>query len=435
MLAGVGANAYGEPRWRPSRSPAASAFEEACGDLYIFGLPVLAMARARDRTIGRSANVFRHVRRLSTAQSRAVTTPNNDTLYSSAWLDLRAGPIEIGLPETGAEYFSLALLDMFSNNFHIVGTRTTGGRAHTLRLVPPDVAPKAGEVRAPTWWVWAQARTMVSSPDDLVRARAVQDRIALTAAPGGTPTAALARDADPASLLSNITRLLETEAPPSQADGPLMERLRSAGVRSSAFANPDMDVARACEQGVARARSDIQTLIDASAPVRGWVYSRPTLGDFGTDYLYRASIAVWGLGALPPAEAMYVRAASPQGGVVFDGRRSFRLSFGPGRLPPVGAFWSLSLYEALPTGELFFHDNPIGRYSIGDRTPTLRRRRDGGLDIWISREDPGETHRGNWLPAPDGPFSLVLRAYLPGRALTSGRFRLPPVKVHPLPSR
>ncbi|MFO0433548.1 MAG: DUF1214 domain-containing protein, partial [bacterium] len=96
--------------------------------------------------------------------------------------------------------------------------------------------------------------------------------------------------------------------------------------------------------------------------------------------------------------------------------------------PPVEAFWSLSLYEALPSGELFFFDNPLQRFAIGDRTQGLRFSSSGALEILIAPDDPGEAMRANWLPCPRGPFALVMRAYRPAPALVLGDYRLPPVE-------
>lgn len=135
-----------------------------------------------------------------------------------------------------------------------------------------------------------------------------------------------------------------------------------------------------------------------------------------------------GLAALPPAEAMYMQPALPGSGRMIDGPGPWKLHFPAGRLPPVDAFWSLTMYEATPDGQFFLVDNPVGRYAIGDRTPGLKTAADGSLTLWIARADPGGERSANWLPAPaSGPFSLSLRAYLPKEELRDGRYRLPPL--------
>jgi hypothetical protein len=160
----------------------------------------------------------------------------------------------------------------------------------------------------------------------------------------------------------------------------------------------------------------------------GWLYNHPDTGAFGRNYELRAAVATFGLAAFPPAEAVYLRAAAPDGRFEFDGAGPWRLSFAAGHLPPVQSFWSATMYAPTPTGQYFLVENPIGRYAIGDRTPGLAHNSDGSLDIWIARRDPGGARTANWLPAPaDGPFAVVLRGYLPRPELLDGRYRAPPI--------
>lgn len=160
--------------------------------------------------------------------------------------------------------------------------------------------------------------------------------------------------------------------------------------------------------------------------INGWSSPRANLGDYGQDYVYRAIVALQGLGALPVAEAMYMKAAGDDGSGTFAGEGLYRLTL-PAQLPLDG-FWSLSMYEATADGQFFFTDNPIHRYTIGDRTKGLQRNADGSLDIWIGRSDPGGDKTANWLPAPAaGPFALYLRAYLPKAEMLDGRFRFPAI--------
>lgn len=399
-----------------------------CRDLFLFGLPVLEMSRARDRTMGPRPNVFRHVRRLASASSRLVTTPNSDTLYSSAWIDLRDGAVEISVPATDGRYFSLALLDMFSNNFHVFSGRATVGQGHRFVLLPPDATPRQGQVRAPSWWVWVQARTLVLNDHDLANAHAVQDGLRIAGPSGGSTRQAVGRELPAHAQLADILRLLETEAPPTPEDGVFVTSWTSSALSSSAFTTPDPLLTRAAEEGVNAARVAIERVVDDAEAVGGWIYPRPSIGNFGADYLYRASIATWGLGALPASEAMYMRASGMQANATFDGSRSYRLLFPAGSAPPVEAFWSISLYEALPGGELFFFDNPLQRFAIGDRTEGLRLSPGGALEIIIAPDDPGEAMRPNWLPCPRGPFALIMRAYRPAAALVLGNYRLPPIE-------
>lgn len=398
----------------------------ACRAAYIYGVPVLEMARARARTIGPQANRLRHVRALADASSRRVTTPNNDTLYSLAWLDLRGGEVELSYPAAGQRYMSLAFLDMYSNNFLVLGPRQTRGEAGRVRLAGPGAPPAPGVVQSPTPWVWFQARTLVASPQDLEAAHRVQDGFAITAAVAPAPPAASA-DMSARGELAAILDLLSAEAPARPGEARLREGWARAGLTPATLAAASHEVMASVEAGVAQARRDIAARLTQARPFNGWIYPEASLGDFGAEYLYRASIAIWGLGALPVREAAYYRAVDVDGSKSFSPGRDYVLRFPPGGDPPAQAFWSLSLYEVLDDGRLFFSNNPLNRYAIGDRTPGLARAADGSLTIWIGSQDPGPERRTNWLPAPQSPFALILRAYRPARDLITGRYRLPPV--------
>jgi hypothetical protein len=393
-------------------------------EIYTFAYPLLEMARARSRVLtGGQANAMRHASALADHTSRRVTTPNNDTLYSAAWIDLSQGPVTLGVPPSRDRYLSLALMDMYSNNFAYAGTRASAGRAVELRLLPPGASPSGGGIVAPTPWIWALGRTLVEGTGDLAAARALQQGLTITGPSVQRPDDPPGRQATAETEFRAMVELIAANPPPHAHQGLIREALRV--VRE---ARNDLDWAAAFESGVADARHAIEQEPETAQAQAGWLYPKPSLGNFGDDFLYRASIARWGLAALEPVEAMYMRGAGSSPDRTYDGTRLHRLRFQPGRLPPARAFWSLSLYETTPEGDLFFTPNPLNRYAIGDRTPGLTRDADGGVTLWIG-PDPGEARRGNWLPAPDGRFALVLRAYLPEPELLSGDYRLPPVEA------
>jgi hypothetical protein len=422
---------------------APSDLKAAAREVWLYGLPLIEFARVRNRGVdaggapaGPSINRFSHNRDLVGPEARRVTTPNNDTLYSVAFIDLSAGPARIGLPASGARYFSLQLMDAYTNSFAVLGTRTTGPDGGEVVLQGPTSAAGSGDLRAPTPWVWAIGRTLASGIADLGAARQIQDQLTLAApAPGETPPLLAGRDADWPTYFAAVQALMR-ENPPPVTDTAILARVAALGLprarRQGQDRNFNPDAFSAGEAamvaaGVAEARSLLARPRKPKVEA-GWVYPTATLGNYGQDYVTRAAVALYGLGALPPAEAMYMRAVSPDGGFEFDGDRPWRLSFGPGRTPPVAAFWSLSLYEFSPEKQLFFTDNPIGRYAIGDRTPGLAPGPDGSLEIWIGHDDPGPGRSANWLPAPrSGPFALTMRAYLPAAELMDGRYRLPAV--------
>ncbi|HWA60139.1 MAG TPA: DUF1254 domain-containing protein [Caulobacteraceae bacterium] len=407
------------------------ALKTAAKTAWLYALPLVEIATTRQRglLVGSRMNTFGYMRNLADHRSRGVTTPNNDTFYATAQIDLSAGPVTINLPAAGERYLSLALMDAYTNNFAILGTRTTGGDGGTFTLVgPTDAAEGPNVVRSPTRHVWALARILVEGPHDLEASRAVQRGVSMQgpAVEPGEPYAP--RSASWAEYFASAARLM-AENPPPVTDRKVLAQMAPLGLDRFDPSRFGADEIAAIEAGVAEGRLAARKGgLGGSAFDGGWSYPNARLGDFGQDYEQRASVALSGLAALPPVEAMYMRAEAPDGRDLFDGTQAWRLSFPAGALPPVHSFWSLSLYEPTDDGQFFFADNPLNRYAIGDRTPGLKTNADGSLDLWIGHEHPGAEREGNWLPAPAGPFALFMRCYLPKGELLDGGYRLPRVE-------
>ncbi|WP_293363879.1 DUF1254 domain-containing protein [Phenylobacterium sp.] len=405
----------------------------AARDAYIYTLPLIEVATTRQRgmSLGQRMGVFTHVRNLATPKHRAVTTPNTDTLYSTAHIDLSAGPVTITLPAAGERYLSLALMDAYTNNFAVLGTRTTGPAGGTFRLVGPRDAMEGWNiVRSPTDHVWALARILVEGPHDLEAAREVQAGISMQG-PGGDPPGPYAdRAADWAAYFASAAALMALNPPPV-TDLAALRRMAPLGLTEGFDAGrfSKAEVAE-IEAGFAEGRRAVRGGGGLAGNfVGGWSYPSVRLGDFDQDYELRGTVALGGLAALPPAEAMYLQGEGPLPGKLFDGTQNWRLHFPADGHLPVNSFWSLSLYEATDDGQFFFWDNPLNRYAIGDRTPGLTTNPDGSLDIWIGHESPGPGREGNWLPAPAAPFALFMRAYLPKPELLHGYYRMPALEV------
>jgi hypothetical protein len=430
--------------------------------IYLF--PLYEMYRTRWNAVANEKNPIRqklnrffHVPILATNRSRAVTTPNNDTLYSSAWLDLSVEPLFLTVPEMGERYYSFAFMDMFTNNFAYVCRRLDGGKPRPRMIVGPswkgDVAHDVTLVRSPTNGVWLLGRILVDGPPDLAAVRALQARTLLetpdmrnerriletqelmrqrTVLPP-EPAAdwlPINRD-DPFDLFEVGLRVLG-ESPLGEHDKAVLEELAPLHLRPGhkfdvrAFGEAERGAIR---QGIARAQGEIRGAGRRyGKSVNGWSYPERNLGNFGDDYLYRALVALTGLAALETAEATYFGCNSDAEGQPLDGHGRYVLRFEAGQLPAARAFWSLSMYEVTPEGRAFFTDNPLNRYAIGDRTKGLVRGADGSLEIYLQHERPEEAHVANWLPAPPGRMRLVLRAYEPAEPLLDGTYRMPAVK-------
>lgn len=409
------------PAWM-SAAQAAESDPMAARDAYLYALPLIEMATTRARLLkspGAAINALTHTRTLSDHNARWVTTPNNDTLYSSAFLDLTKGPATLTIPPLGKRYYSVAVMDMFTNNNVVLSTRTIGGEGGTFTLVGPgQTSTGPNPTRIATPHAWLLIRTLTDGGEDLAAAHKAQDGFSLKGATAAPVAAYAARDAQPADYFATARALLASNpAPPTD-----LRLLR----RAAAFLGAGPYDEAAAAKGAQQARMITLLAQGRQTFVNGWSYPRPNLGDYGQDYIYRAIVALQGLGALPVAEALYMKAAGDDGAGTFTGDGPYRLTL-PAQLPLDG-FWSLSMYEATADGQFFFTDNPIHRYTIGDRTEGLKRNADGTLDIWIGRTDPGGDKTANWLPAPkSGPFALFLRAYLPKAEMLDGRFRVPAV--------
>lgn len=411
-----------------------SRLTDAAREAWYFTLPLTEMAVTRWREVaaGGRINALSHARDLATHRSRMVTMPNTDTLFSSAHLDLSQGPVTLTIPPTGRRYISAALMDMYSNNFAVLGTRTVGPDGGTFRLVGPnDAAQGEGIIRAPTNSVWVLIRTLVEGPEDLAAVRSVQNALGLEGPETAEPVKPAHRAAPWSEYLASADALMAAN-PPLATDTALLRRIAPLGIGQGLFdaARFTDEEGQAIQAGLDSARKDLVKVGGAAANTRvdGWIYPAASLGNFGQNYAYRALVALVGLAALPPVEAIYMRPVGPLKGD-FDGTRTWRLHIPGDRPLPVDGFWSLTLYEPTDEGQYFLTENPLDRFILNDRSTSLVYGEDGSLDIWIGHENPGPERESNWLPAPAGPFTLNLRAYLPRSALLVGQYRLPPLQV------
>jgi hypothetical protein len=322
-----------------------------------------------------------------------------------------------------------------------------------------DAPSEVTLVRAPTNSVWLLGRILVDGPEELDRVRILQARVLLetpdmhnerriletrelmrqrtVAPPEPVADWPAINPADPFDLFEAGMQALG-ESPLPERDRPLFEALAPLRLRPGrkfdlrAFSEAERRAIRAgIEQGHAEIRGAGGRY---GRTIGGWTYGERHLGNFGTDYLYRAVVALGGLGALEPAEAIYITCNADLDGRPLDGSQRYELTFPAGGLPPAGAFWSLAMYEVTPEGRAFFVDNPIGRYAIGDRTRDLQIAEDGTLTLHLQHRRPSdERAAANWLPAPAGPMRLVLRAYEPEAPLIDGRYRVPALRRNSSP--
>ena len=408
-------------------------------------LPLFEMARMRAATAPRRhplhgfagpdaastlrwLNTFTHSKRLLTPRDREVVTPNNDTLYTNAWLDLSRGPLVIEVPDMGERYWTLGFLDMWTNPFGYAGRRTTGNLAQRLFVHGPQwtgTLPEGlVEIAAPGDDVWIIGRILVDDDAvDLARVAQLQQQFSILRA----------QDLQPAAFVADCAMDgRKTDTPEAQAYRSIVDAswARNPAPRADHETQSLWHQAlRAGEPGLQQALAEVcRELRDDTQPSDvggGWSVPMAIRTDWGMQFALRARVARNLIGALGIEEAMYPVAEVDDQGRPLDGRHCYTLYFPPGAGPQVDAFWSLTLYRK---SDCLLVDNPIDRFSIGDRTRGLQWDPDGGAACWIAmRRPPDARDRANWLPAPSEPFYLTLRLYQPRQAHLAFRFAYPPL--------
>jgi hypothetical protein len=433
--AGLGALSLATPTWAAESDEALAIAQDA----YIWGSPLVMMEwylqLAREKNV--PLNAFSGKSHLATPADK-VAGPNNDTLYGYAWLDLTKEPQLLHVPDTNDRYYSIQLLDAYANTFTYVGRRATGTKEATFAIVGPQwrgaIPAGVRRVDAPTSIVLAFTRTLVAGEKDLPAAQTIQRQYAL--APLSAYPAVHPPDELPESNLNLLpiphldtlgTEFFDTlsaglaSAPPPKEDDASVRRFAKVGIEPGRrpSRNQDQVVLSALREAVPAADTLIKKA-DYSSKLNGWTVNYKVT-NFIKDPLLRAAVNRFGPATHVAQEALYF-SAKPEGGPL-SGANQYALTFPAGGLPPVDAFWSLTLYGA----DFALVENPINRYSIGDRTAGLRHGADGSLEIRIQNQAPKQGP-ANWLPAPPGPYRLVLRTYQPKPELFNGTYKLPPLQ-------
>ena len=408
-----------------------------CDDVVIQTLPLFEMMRMRAATTARRhpalgfaapnpdsfqrwVNQFTHTHRRLGPDDKEVVSPNNDTVYSNTWLDLSLGPVIIETPDMGDRYWTLGLLDAWTNPFAYVGRRTTGNRAQRTLVhgpawegsVPPDITLT---IAAPGDDVWVIGRHLVEDDGpDAATVREAQSQMRLVRLDGSDAAMRVDTCIDGRHIGAPSSDLYLSVVDAALKRNPPHARERLAWPPDSAELRTSLPVV-------------YERLRAADQPHDlggGWAIPVMVRTHWGDDYGTRARIARNFIGALGVDEAMYPTAEVDVNGEPLDGSRRYELRFASGQGLKVVAFWSLTIYRR---SDCLFVANPIHRYSIGDRTQGLLYDADGGLVIRLQAEDPGPGV--NWLPAPEsGLFYVVLRLYQPGADHLELRFAYPPIQ-------
>lgn len=418
-------------------------------DAFVFGFPLLLMASAMRGANGSISqggdmppNRFVHAPHFPGPNFRAIVGAHPETLYSVAWLDLSSGPVVLRMPDVESRCYLLPLLDAWSNLFASLGPRTAVQRDREYAIAGPDWSGDLPEglphLRAPTRHAWAICHLHLHKYDDLESARTIQrdlEIVPLTAPdePGDAESEPLA--------LGNIgrsphRRLTEISAeqflgelaiemainPPHDRDEEILVDLAKIGLRPGLlFDWPALshETREAIEAGVESGKRALEEP-PPSREENGWRHFQHDYDGIEGDYLRRAQIANFALGLVHPQDAIFPLTAVDAEGNRLNGAHRYVLRFEAGGLPPVGASWSLALYDM----DQLFVENPLDRYALDSRDD-LELSPDGSLEIVIQHERPDNA--ANWLPAPEGDFNLMLHMYWPKQSALNGEWVIPPV--------
>jgi hypothetical protein len=415
--------------------------EQIAQGVVTFGIPAVLQKRYLkiSKKAGIAINQFSVNTKLSTPATTALG-PNDDTLYGLAWLNLSDEPQVIEVPATPDRYFSIQLIDMWSNPFAYIGTRATGDKAGAFAIVGPGfvghVPTGVTRINAPTKRILALVRTFVKDPADLKAAVAIHTSYTTGSLSDYPETRTKAQvdgkalnvftpiDLTEAGLplFEEINNLL-LEYPPLPADAKHTKNFPQVGVGVAEYAKPSFGLASILAGAVDPSIEAIQAE-QAALPtqVNGWSVDYH-VDNITHNPLKRAALCLDGPGTHINKEALYF-GISELDGAPLTGAGQYLLSFPAGQLPPVDAFWSLILYNA----ETFLLvANSINRYEVASHTDGLVYDAGGALAIQVQNTQP-TTPGGNWLPAPKGAFRLVLRTYLPKPSVLDGSWK-PPVLV------
>ena len=434
--------------------------KEGVANAYIYGFPLVLMDVTKNTFTNTSSvtknkapiNHFLHKKTFPDPSFTEVVSPNADTLYSQAWVDVSKEPIILTIPEMGNRYYLFPMLDEWTNVFFSPGTRTTGNSKGYFAVTGPTwegVLPDGVQgVKAPTDIFWIIGRIKTDGPSDYPAVNKLQVQFKLT------PLSAWGKDVAPSSSGSSNSSINGKSPPPidqvlkmdgiqffkrlasllvntpiPSADNEYVKQFSSFGlIPGNEFDESTLsdEQTEHLNAAVKKAQDEIREEWDKhpfAVTENGWGIMIKDIGNYGTNYKIRAAMAFGGLGANLPRDAIYPTTNVDSSGNLLNGKFNYIVHFDKNQLPPVDAFWSLTMYN----DRHFFVKNPVNRYAIGDRD-RLKFNVDGSLDIYLQNQAPNNSKVVNWLPAPAENFNLLLRLYAPKKEALNGSWKPPKIK-------
>ena len=444
----IGGLATASPQGKTTQQAGTAEGALAVGEeAYVYGYPMMVVDATKQGAFRGVANHFVYLPAPPAPSNKAVVRPNVDTLYTTGFLDLSSEPVVVHTPDTHGRYDVTQVMDANTNVIASLGKRTTGTEAHDYLFVGPrwktPVQLVAGmtEIKSPTNTVWIINRMQLNGEGDVGAVNDLQKQFAvapLSEWPQGAvhPTAMATDQSLPETAPDEVKKmdapayfnklaLLLRDNPPPAGDTALLKRFLGIGLIPGHPFNPSPDLALTLEKAKERALEKVHGRVqDLGGNVNGWTIVTKNIGTYGTDYLQRAAVTEYGLGANLPADAVYPAARVDATGEPLAGGKPYVLHFGKDQIPPVNAFWSVTLYDK----DGYFVPNAMNRYAA--RGGELKTNPDGSVDVYLQADSPGKDREANWLPAPkDGPFNLLLRMYWPKQPVVDGTYAPPGVQL------
>lgn len=422
-------------------------------DAYTYGLPLVLMDISRRQqtnvpgTTGGSGAPMNQLNLKSgfpTADDTLVVAPNADTYYCTAWGDFSEGPLVFQMPDPNGRYYVMPFLDAFTNVDTSLSERTgfaNGGTFFIKRAGDPTQAPDTMHtLTISTSFFWLLGRIQCNGTvDGDTAVIPLQNKMKLVpyqywgqayTPPANTPDPTIPKGS-PNDIVENmpidsffnyLNRLLGKNQPLPTADAAALASFAKIGVGPGLTFNLKFDGHPSLRDSMTilpKAMFKTYRAIaskNTNAP-QGWKTTVSGMGTYGADYLQRAVVSVMGLGANLPQDAVYPSSYVDIANNAYDGsKNNYKMTFkNKTMLPPAIGFWSLTMYN--PEG--YFVNNPNSQnppiYAVGHNvsSPFKYEGSDSSLTILIQNAAPPDSMKSNWLPAPDGPFYLMMRLYYP----------------------
>jgi hypothetical protein len=424
---------------------------------YIWGYPMVVMQRSSDAmtkggdapvtpdVFNKSGKLFAPVNEVASAwgmlgpKFSAVQSGNSDTQYSVTWFDVAAEPYVLQIPDAKGRYYTYQFIDAWTNNFHYASTRTMGSQKQSYAIVAPGwkgaLPADVIRVDTPTPTGFVIGRWFVADEKDVKAVNKIQEQVSMTplsswgksyTPPKVKVVPAKKYTGDLAFFEQLGDTLVVNGALPT--DRGILGLLENIGLTTDGGFDPS-GLSDAEKKSLAQAVTDGEAMLaaksaDMGKTVNGWQLSPVLREYFGTNYLFRAAIGYQAMFVNTPIEAYYPGAFKDADGKVLDGSSGkYTITFPKGKTPPVGAFWSVTLYDAK---KRLMVENKLNRYKIGS-ADKLTAEKDGSTVLYIQAESPGKDKEPNWLPAPKEPFYLLMRMYQPDIEVLNGQYEIPGV--------